>query len=292
MQNSSCSDFLPVASSGGLLSFSGNISALDSDQETENLRAIAMVPVAIDSSYKLVSVSGEFQELSLRVYSSRSQLWEEEVTLRRNNHTTFGTSKDHDGDEESSEYFLSKWGNVVSPNLQRSPCKRYSSVIVEKGGEEIMYFLNSTGKIIRCNLTNSCYDEYPRLLPINYEYSIDLVQCGGEMKVILLSEFLESASLKVWSLDEKSHSWQQVAMMPPSMSQEFYSKKVDINCTASTGGDQIFVCLSSHDEVYRYYLCNLSDNNWVELSPSCVDDKRDREFVCAFAFEPRIEAEV
>ncbi|KAK7310168.1 hypothetical protein RJT34_07497 [Clitoria ternatea] len=36
----------------------------------------------------------------------------------------------------------------------------------------------------------------------NEVYSIDVVECNGEMLVVLLSEFLESASLRVWKYDE------------------------------------------------------------------------------------------
>ena len=73
--------------------------------------------------------------------------------------------------------------------MQRSPSKQFSSVITNKNGQEIVYFLSSSGNVVTCNLTCKCFSEYPRLLPVYNEYSIDVVECNGEMLVVLLSEF-------------------------------------------------------------------------------------------------------
>ncbi|PIN12519.1 hypothetical protein CDL12_14856 [Handroanthus impetiginosus] len=183
-------------------------------------------------------------------------------------------------------YFLSKCGNVVSTDIQRSPPKQYSSLLTIKNGEEILYFLSSSGTVVTCNLTRKFFFEYPRLLPVFSEYSIDLVECGGEIYVVLLSEFLESAGLRVWTWDDSIQSWRQIAAMPPAMSHKFYGKKVDINCSGA--GQRMFVCVNSA-EVCSYVMCDLGANEWVEL-PECCNDGEVKEFVCAFSFEPRIEA--
>ncbi|KAL0393788.1 UNVERIFIED_CONTAM: F-box only protein 13 [Sesamum latifolium] len=108
------------------------------------------------------------------------------------------------------------------------------------------------------------------------------------MYVVLLSEFLETASLRVWTWDDGTQSWRQIAAMPPSMSHKFYGKKVDINCTGA--GKEMLVCVNS-GQLCSYLMCNLAENEWVEL-PECNSNEEGREFVCAFSFEPRIEASI
>ena len=151
-----------------------------------------------------------------------------------------------------------------------------------------MHLLSSSGTIVACNLTNKCFFEYPRLLPVYHEYSIDLVECGGDVYVVLLMEFLESASLRVWRFDEKDQSWHQIAAMPPAMSHGFYGKRVDINCAGA--GQQILVCLNSA-EVCSYFLCHLMVNEWIEVPKYHINGDA-KDFICAFTFEPRIEASV
>ncbi|KAL0330849.1 UNVERIFIED_CONTAM: F-box only protein 13 [Sesamum angustifolium] len=146
----------------------------------------------------------------------------------------------------------------------------------------MLYFLSSSGTVVACNLTRRFFFEYPRLLPVFCEYSIDLVESGGQMYVVLLSEFLETASLRVWTWDDGI----QCCDMP--MSHKFYGKKVDINCTGA--GKEMLVCVNS-GQLCSYVMCNLAANEWVEL-PECNSNEKGREFVCAFSFEPRIEASI
>ncbi|KAK9266055.1 hypothetical protein L1049_018337 [Liquidambar formosana] len=301
-QNSNCNS-IPVAASGGLICFRNDSSnfivcnpvtrscrelpPLDpTSPENQSLHAIAMNSyLKHPNSYKLVLVSGELPKLSVKVYDSRANSWEEETMLSRK----VDDSLESDSNADDAVYFLSKAGNVVATNMQRSPSKQYSSVITCKDGEdEILYFLSSSGTIVACNLTHKCFTEYPRLLPVFSEYSIDVVECKGEMLVVVLSEFLESASLRVWRFDEDSRSWHQIAAMPPAMSHEFFGKKVDINCVGA--GDQIMICMNSA-ELFSYVLCNLVANEWVEL-PKCSMNGEAMEFMSAFSFEPRIEASV
>ncbi|XP_059662065.1 F-box only protein 13 [Cornus florida] len=293
---SSCPNFIPVAASGGLICFrnvasnefivsnpvTGSCRKLRPFPQNHNsLHAIAMNSTS-SSSYKLVLVSGELPKLSFQVYNSTIDNWEEETILNRK----AGYSLEHDREDDDTVYFLSKAGNVVATNMQRSPSKQYSSVITLKNNEEIVYFLSSSGTIVACNLTHKCFFEYPRLLPVFSEYSIDVVECRGEMLVVVLSEFLESASLRVWRFDEDNRSWHQIAAMPPAMSHAFYDKKVDINCTGA--GDQILVCVNSA-ELCSYVLCDLVRKEWVEL-PACCMNGKAKKFMSAFSFEPRIEA--
>lgn len=190
-------------------------------------------------------------------------------------------------------YYLSKTGNVVvaSNNLQRSPSKLYSSVITVTEDAEIVYFLSSYGTIVACDLTRRCFTELPKLLPPFLEYSIDLVECNGTMYVILLSEFFQSASLRIWRLDN-NRDWVQVGMLPPALSHELYGKKGDINCVGGAG-NKILVCFNaSLPEVYcRYFVYDLVAQEWSEL-PRCFKDGEAVDFVSALSFQPRIEATV
>ncbi|XP_021894422.1 F-box only protein 13 [Carica papaya] len=292
---------MPVAASGGLVCYrtiTGNFLVsnpvtqacrqLPSPSPTlqdQPLQAIAMnITSNYHGSYKLVLVSGELPRLSFKVYDSSANCWEEEVLLSRK----VNDSLEFDSNSDDAVYFLSKAGNVVATNLQRSPSKQYSAVITVKDDEETVYFLSSSGTIVACNVTCRYFCEYPRLLPAFSEYSIDVVECRGEMLVVLLSEFFESSSVRVWRFDEKIKCWQQIAAMPPAMSHELFGKKVDINCVGA--GDRIFMCLNSA-ELFRYIVCDLVSNEWIEL-PNCFMNGEAIEFMSAFSFEPRIEASV
>ncbi|KHN37108.1 F-box only protein 13 [Glycine soja] len=298
--NISC---MPVAASGGLVCYrkllgnfvvcnpvTGSCSELPPLHfalENQSLNAVVMSTTFNDQmSYKIVLVFGELPNLLFKVYNSGSSCWEDEAALRRN---VDDNSMDCDStDDDNVVYFLSKAGTVVVSSMQRSPSKQYSSVITNKDGQEIVYFLSSSGTVVACNLTSRCFLEYPRLLPVFSEYSIDIVECGGEMVVVLLSEFLESTSLRVWKYDEANRCWQQIAAMPAAMSQEWYGKKADINCVGASG--RIFICLNS-PELCTYVLCDLVTNKWTEL-PKCCLNGEVMEFMSAFSFEPRIEASV
>ncbi|XP_027329820.1 F-box only protein 13-like [Abrus precatorius] len=295
--NKSC---MPVAASGGLVCYrklSGNfivcnpvsgscseLPPLHFAPENQSLNAVVMSTTFKDQiSYKIVLIFGELPNLVFKVYNSSSGCWEDETSLRRK---VDDNSMDCDSTDDNVIYFLSKAGNVVASSMQRSPSKQYSSVITYKDDQEIVYFLSSSGTVVACNLTCKCFFEYPRLLPVFSEYSIDIVECNGEMVVVLLSEFLESTSLRVWKYDEANRCWQQIAAMPAAMSHEWYGKKADINCVGA--GDRIFVCLNSL-ELCTYIVCDLVTNNWVEL-PKCCINGEIMEFMSAFSFEPRIEA--
>ncbi|KAG4938553.1 hypothetical protein JHK85_045305 [Glycine max] len=144
------------------------------------------------------------------------------------------------------------------------------------------------GNVVACNLTCKCFSEYPRVLPVYNEYSIDVVECNGEMLVVLLSEFLETATLRVWKYDEANRGWHQIATMPATNSHEWYGKKADINCVGA--GNQIFICLNS-TELCTYVMCDLETNKWVEF-PNCCINGQVIDFMSAFSFEPRIKASV
>ncbi|KAJ7958439.1 F-box only protein [Quillaja saponaria] len=294
-------DCMPVAASGGLICYrklSGNLFVcnpvtgscselppLHMTQRCQSLHAVVMSTSSkYHLSYKIVLVFGEPPKLTFKVYDSCIGCWEEEIALRRkaDEYLAF------DSTDDNVLYFLSKAGNVVATNMQRSPSKQYSSVITNKDNQDTIYFLSSSGTVVACNLTCRSFYEYPRLLPIFCEYSIDVVECKGDMLVVLLSEFLGTASLRVWKYVEDNQSWQQIVAMPPSMSHEWYGKKVDINCVGA--GDQILICLNS-TELCTYFLCDLVTNTWVEL-PKCCMNGEAIEFMSAFSFEPRIEASV
>ncbi|KAH0697909.1 hypothetical protein KY290_016287 [Solanum tuberosum] len=301
------SNFLPVAASGGLLCFhngengeflicnpvTSSYRKLPLLDYSDTLSAIGMI--STQESYKLFLIFGEIPNLSFRIYDSTTDRWEDSAILSKKSPTCPAAQSCSADDEEEEDddrmlYFLSKCGNVVGTEIQKNPCKQYSSITTTtKGdGQEILCFLNSSGKVVACNLTEKHFFEYPRLLPLHHEYSIDLVECGGELLAVVLSEFLETASLRIWKFDENEWAWNQVLAMPSAISHEFYSKKVDINCTGSS--EHMFVCISNSgstdDESCRYFLCKLAENEWTEL-PACSG-----KFSCAFSFQPRIEASV
>ncbi|KAG8375448.1 hypothetical protein BUALT_Bualt10G0101000 [Buddleja alternifolia] len=293
-------DFIPVAASGGLICFhsleNNEFIIANPVSSTRRhvkppcatpqppIRAIAMK--SDSKAFKLVLLSGDLPNLTFRQYNSGADQWGEEITLTRKINGPVEFESDQTNDDDCTQYFLTKCGDVVSADIQRSASKQYSSVFTVKSGEEIVHFLSSSGTVVECNLTRNSFFEYPRLLPVFSEYSIDLIECNGEMYVVLLSEFLESATLRVWKWNERVESWRQVAAMPPWMSHNFYGKKVDINCSGA--GQQILVCVNS-PEICSYVMCDLGANEWVEL-PQCYMDDGVKEFVCGLSFEPRIEA--
>ncbi|KAF6170268.1 hypothetical protein GIB67_013243 [Kingdonia uniflora] len=290
---------IPVTSSGGLVCFrniSGNfivcnpvtgtcrqLPPLYPPAQTQTLHAISMSSSSkSSSSYTLILVFGDFPNFTTKVFQSGKDCWDEETMLSRTTDDT--TESDIVVDE--TLYFLSKAGDVVTTNMQRSPSKQYSSVTTVENGEDIVYFLSSSGTVIACNLAQKFFFELPRLLPVFLEYSIDVVECRGELLVVVLSEFLESASLRVWKFSKENQSWSHVAVMPPSLSHEYYGKKADINCVGS--GDRILICMNSGD-LSQYVLCDFVANDWVQL-PNCSVNGEGKEFMSAFSFEPRIEA--
>ncbi|CAN8327164.1 unnamed protein product [Cochlearia groenlandica] len=302
-------DFISVASSGGLLCFRSSVSGefllrnpltgssrhipssitQYNNSNNKPLQAIAMTTLS-PSSYKLVTISGELSDLTFKIYDSSSGSWSKDqnlVSLKNNDSL-------HDNDDEGTIYFLSKTGNVVMSacnNLQRTPTKQYSSVITVSKDTETVYFLSSKGTIIACDLNKRCYIELPKLLPLFLEYSIDLVECNGTMYVILLSEFYETASLRIWKLENQD--WVHVGMLPPSMSHELYGRKGDVNCVGG-GGNKILVCFNAsidQEECYRYFVYDLVEQVWSEL-PRCFKDGEAVDFVSALSFQPRIEATV
>ncbi|KAK8970816.1 F-box only protein 13 [Platanthera guangdongensis] len=288
-------DWIAVASSGGLVCFrrtSGELMACN--PLTGSCREIppanqAQPPVALAMSsscnyngYRIVLVTGELSDLCYRVFDSEIKQWEDEVVLVR----AADSSPETEVDE--TVYFIDKSGDVVATNIQRNPSKQFSAVMSFKNGEEIVYFVSHLGLIVACNLTLGSFHEYPNLLPLCSEYSIDVVLCRKEMMVVLLSEFLETASLRLWKFCEVEREWRQVAAMAPAMSHEFYGKKTDINCIGC--GDLILVCLNSI-ELSRYVMYNVVVDEWVEL-PGCFVDGKGKDFMAAFSFEPRLEVAV
>ncbi|KAI4377503.1 hypothetical protein MLD38_015115 [Melastoma candidum] len=300
---------VPVASSGGLVCFrtgSGDFVVLNPitgsfrdvknpipEDSCEPIQAIAMQSIRGKSNFfRLIVVFGEIPRLCFRVLDSETNMWKAEIALCRNPDDTSRNDADVSNEDDESEdpiYFLSESGNeVVTNTLLRSPSKQFSSVVTSKNSHDTVHFLSPSGKIVACNLMTRTFDEYPHLLSLCAEYSIDIVDCGGEPMVILLSEFFESASLRMWKFNNTDRSWQQVAAMPPSMSHGLYGKRADVNCSGSSKGT-VLVCISSSEgSMYVAYDCRRDE--WIEL-PGCRMDGEATEFEAAFCFEPRIEIE-
>ncbi|KAL6593707.1 hypothetical protein ACP70R_048608 [Stipagrostis hirtigluma subsp. patula] len=294
---------MPVAASGGLVLYrapdtdalsvanplTGASRALPTPpQGVAQLQAIAMY----GSPYRVALISGELPDLSMAVFDSSKSSWEGPVALSRKSHDPSPDSpaQGGGGGDDDTVYFLSKSGDVVSTNMQRSASKQYSAVAVpspSERGEAVAYFLSHSGTVVACDTARRTFAELPRILPVYHEYSIDVVACGGAAYAVVLSEYLDTASLRVWGFADGA--WRQVAAMPPAMSHGFYGKKADINCVGH--GDRLMVCVSS-GEANGCFMCDMSSNQWEELPKYINGDGEANEFLAAFSFEPRVEITV
>uniref|UniRef100_A0A0A9GHX7 F-box domain-containing protein n=1 Tax=Arundo donax TaxID=35708 RepID=A0A0A9GHX7_ARUDO len=175
--------------------------------------------------------------------------------------------------------------------MQRSASRQYSSAVAFRGGEPVAYFLSHSGTVVACDLARRAFSELPRILPVYHEYSIDVVACDGAAYVVVLSEFLDTASLRVWEFADGA--WRQVAAMPPSMSHAFYGTKADVNCVGH--GGRVMVCVSSGEanaNANSCFMCDVKTNRWDELPRCAGGDGEATDFVAAVSFEPRMDADV
>ncbi|TVU46650.1 hypothetical protein EJB05_06200, partial [Eragrostis curvula] len=256
------------------------------------LQAIAMY----GAPYRVALFTGELPDLSMAVFDSANNSWENPVALTRKP-SEASSSPDaaaNGGDDDGTVYFLSKSGDVVSTNMQRSASKQYSAVAVPSPSPSgsttaTVYFLSGSGTVVACDTARGSFAELPRLLPVYHEYSVDVVACGGAAYAVVLSELLDTASLRVWGF--AAGAWRQVAAMPPAMSHGFRCKKADVNCVGH--GDRLLVCVSSTDgEANACFMCDVSTNRWEELPKHVNGDGEATEFLAAFSFEPRVEITV
>uniref|UniRef100_A0A0E0LND9 F-box domain-containing protein n=1 Tax=Oryza punctata TaxID=4537 RepID=A0A0E0LND9_ORYPU len=202
------------------------------------LHAVAMYG---SSPYRVVLITGELPDLSMTVFDSSKNAWEDAVALSRKPEASSPEREAEAGVGGGDEtvYFLSKSGDVMATNMQRSASRQYSSVVTcGDGGDAVAYFLSHSGAVVACDLSRRVFTELPRILPVYFEYSIDVVACGGRAYVVVLSELLGTASLRLWEF--AGGAWRQVAAMPPSMSHAFHGKKADVNCVGH--GDRVMVC--------------------------------------------------
>ncbi|WVZ66693.1 hypothetical protein U9M48_015882 [Paspalum notatum var. saurae] len=258
------------------------------------LQAVAMY----GAPYRVVLITGELPDLSTVTFDSATGAWGEAAALaRKPEEETAGAAAAgreraaaEDGEGDDTVYFLSKSGDVVATTMQRSAARLYSSAVACGGnGEEeaaVAYFLSRSGAVVACDLARRAFAELPRVLPAYHEYSIDVVACGGAAYAVVLSEFLDAPSLRVWE-PAPSGAWRQVAAMPPAMAHAFRGAKADVNCVGH--GHRLMVCVSSGDPgASGCFLCDVRTNRWEELPPRADDG----DLVAALSFEPRMEAAV
>ncbi|TKW35828.1 hypothetical protein SEVIR_2G400600v4 [Setaria viridis] len=262
------------------------------------LQAVAMY----GSPYRVVLILGELPDLSMALYDSTKNAWEGAVALTRKAEGDDEASsrervaEEGEGGGDDTVYFLSKSGDVVATTMQRSASRQYSSAVACRGGgggggeDVVAYFLSRSGSVVACDLARRAFAELPRILPVYHEYSIDVVACGGAAYAVVLSEFLDTASLRVW--EHAGGAWRQVAAMPPAMSHAFRGTKADINCVGH--GDRVIVCVSSGDAgASGCFMCDVRSNRWEELPPRAGGgEEASTGFVAALSFEPRMEAAV
>ncbi|CAN6226107.1 unnamed protein product [Urochloa humidicola] len=267
------------------------------------LQAVAMY----GSPYRLVLIMGDLPDLSMATFDSTKNAWEATVTLTRKAEDGEVSSRERAAEEgdgagdDDAVYFLSKSGDVVATTMQRSASRQCSCAVACRagcgGGEDaaVAYFLSRSGTVVACDLARRAFTELPRIHPAYHEYSIDVVACGGAAYAVVLSEFLDAASLRVWEHDA-SGAWRQVAAMPPAMSHAFRGAKADVNCVGH--GDRLVVCVSSGDAGARgCFVCDVRTNTWEELPPHADGGEGEAAaaatgFVAALSFEPRMEVAV
>ncbi|KAM0901715.1 hypothetical protein ACQ4PT_019789 [Festuca glaucescens] len=260
------------------------------------LQAVAMY----GSPYRVVLILGKLTDLSMSAFDPSTNAWADAVPLSRKPDASPAPRGENEGDNENDEdddgtvFFLSKSGAVMASTTQRSPSREHSSAVTCRpdGSDAVAYFLSSSGAVVSCDLARRAYAELPRVLPAHAEHSIDVAACGGRAYAVVLTEYLDTASLRVWEFLEGA--WTQAAAMPPAMSHGFYGAKADVNCVGH--GGRIMVCVSSGEEggPNGCFLCDVGSNRWEEL-PRCVDADGDgaaADFVAAFSFEPRMEVAV
>ncbi|KAF8679277.1 hypothetical protein HU200_046058 [Digitaria exilis] len=267
------------------------------------LQAVAMFG---SPAYRVVLILGELPDLSMATFDSTTNAWEDDVVpLSRKTEGDAGATttrervaEEGEGEGDDTVYFLSKSGDVVATTMQQSASRQYTSAVVTAGGEDaaaaVAYFLSRSGTVVACDMARRAFAELPRILPAYHEYSIDVVACGGAAYVVVLSEFLDTASLRVWELDAGG-AWRQVAAMPPAMSHAFSGAKADVNCVGH--GDRVMVCVSSGDVAGARgcFVCDVRNNRWEELTCCGHGDGEEAAatgFVAALSFEPRMEAAV
>uniref|UniRef100_A0A0E0QBA7 F-box domain-containing protein n=1 Tax=Oryza rufipogon TaxID=4529 RepID=A0A0E0QBA7_ORYRU len=210
--------------------------------------ALHAVAMYGSSPYRVVLITGDLPDLSMTVFDSSKNAWDD----------------------------------------ARSASRQYSSAVTcGDGGEAVAYFLSNSGAVVACELSRRAFAELPRILPVYFEYSIDVVACGGRAYVVVLSELLGTASLRLWEF--AGGAWRQVAAMPPAMSHAFHGKKADVNCVGH--GDRVMVCVSS-GEANGCFMCDVPTNRWEELPPCAGAGGEPMDFVAAFSFEPRMEVTV
>ncbi|CAD6211469.1 unnamed protein product [Miscanthus lutarioriparius] len=309
---------VPVAASGGLVLYrapatgaltvanplTGASRALPSPPPLQGaqqqLQAIAMYGAGAGAHYRVALFVGDLPDLSMAVFDSSSDSWEGPLPLVRKAGDDSSCHPDapaQGGGADDTVYFLSKSGDVVSTNMQRSASKQYSSVVVpsparrdgdgEIDAHAVAYFLSYSGTVVACDTARRTFAELPRILPVYFEYSIDVVACGAAAYAVVLSEYLDTASLRVWEF--AGGAWRQVAAMPPAMSHGFHGMRADINCVGH--GDRLMVCVASA-EASGCFMCDVASNQWEELPKYVNGDGVANEFLAAFSFEPRVEITV
>uniref|UniRef100_M8AVI2 F-box only protein 13 n=1 Tax=Aegilops tauschii TaxID=37682 RepID=M8AVI2_AEGTA len=216
---------------------------------TDALYAVAMY----GSPYRVVLILGELPNLSMTVFDSSKNAWEDAVPLSRKTEASPADAQaPHDDDDIDED--------------------------MDGEGDGAVYYLSKSGDVM-----------LPRILPVHFEYSIDVVACDGRAYVVVLSEYLDTASLRLWEFSDGA--WRQVAAMPPAMSHAFYGKKADVNCVGH--GGRVMVCVSSGDAgANGCFMCDVGSNAWEELPRCAGGDGEAMDFVAAFSFEPRMEVAV
>ncbi|CAN6306342.1 unnamed protein product [Urochloa humidicola] len=308
---------VPVAASGGLVLYrtpatgalsvsnplTGASRTLPSPPTPNHPQQLLAVAMYGGAHYRVALFTGNLpDDLSMAVFDSSNNSWESPVPLaRRPDHPCRPDAPPGHAagaDDDDTVYFLSKSGDVVSTNMQRSASKQYSSVVVPSpstgDAAAVAYFLSNSGTVVACDTARREFTELPRILPVYSEYSVDVVACGAAAYAVVLAEYLDTASLRVWEYAASAGEWRQVAAMPPAMSHGFRGRRADINCVGH-GDRLLMVCVSSGDGDEAgggCFMCDVATNRWEELPKHVNGEGEVSQFLAAFSFEPRVEVTV
>ncbi|KAM0891159.1 hypothetical protein ACQ4PT_026574 [Festuca glaucescens] len=225
------------------------------------LQAVAMY----GSPYRVVLILGKLTDLSMAAFDPSTNTWADAVPLSRKPDASPADAPATRGNNEGDD-------------------------IEDVGDDGTVFFLSNSGAVVSCDLARRAFAELPRVLPAHTEHSIDVVACGARAYAVVLTEYLDMASLRVREF--AGGAWTQAAAMPPAMSHGFYGAKADVNCVGHSG--RIMVCVSSGeaDGQNGSFMCDVASNRWEELPRCAGGDGGVTDFVAAFSFEPRMEVAV
>ncbi|KAI3974056.1 hypothetical protein MKX01_026453 [Papaver californicum] len=185
---------------------------------------------------------------------------------------------------------------VFSSAEKRASWKSVTVTVNEQ--QVLVYYLTLDGNLVCIDTEKCTIAIYPKILEGDNFFTMDLVECGGRVFVVVLME-TDGASismkrtLHVWEFDTESAAWKQTAAMPENMSKDYYNNEALITCSGH--GEHIMICVNSiiEDTSFNHVVIyNIKENTWIDLSPSFGDYNADVKVLLPHSFKPDIQASV